>query len=274
MVATRTITVRLAPPVDRRLEKAAALMKQPLAAFLGKAGDEAARRVLLDWAVNAYRRGSMSLSQLAEETGLSVEEVMVAQGSADREAAVGAFLASAKTVAETQGTPQFLELAREAVVAAVSTEDEPGAQPSLKPPTPSAIGSRWRADDNRLLLTTWDEGWRREVDVALDVFSKERKGNTSGPGGPAKAQRGGPFGLTQALREELDAGFLSWLLVKQLSHWCHSEGPGYRGAPRTAARNLSLALFGRVVPPLSAETTPAWEWLSVSERAAVPGSTG
>jgi uncharacterized protein (DUF1778 family) len=110
----RTISVRLDPAAARRLERAARLMKQSRDAFLGKAGDETARRILLKWAVTRYRQGERSFSQLADETGLAVEEIMGAAGNGDRETALAMFLTSCKTVAETERNPEFLRLAQEA----------------------------------------------------------------------------------------------------------------------------------------------------------------
>ena len=157
----RTISVRLDPAAARRLERAARLMKQSRDAFLGKAGDDTARRILLKWAVARYRQGERtrfhlvlvsfpgpssrrriwrfsakspapetrrserpthfrnrvgerSFSQLAEETGLTVEEIMGAAGNGDREAALAMFLTSCKTVAEVERNPEFLRLGQEA----------------------------------------------------------------------------------------------------------------------------------------------------------------
>lgn len=110
----RTISVRLEPAAARRLERAARLMKQSRDAFLGKAGDETARRILLKWAVARYRQGERSFSQLAEDTGLTVEEIMGAAGNGDREAALTMFLTSCKTVAEVERNPEFLRLGQEA----------------------------------------------------------------------------------------------------------------------------------------------------------------
>ncbi|HEY7067368.1 MAG TPA: hypothetical protein VII06_38265 [Chloroflexota bacterium] len=110
----RTISVRLDPAAARRLERAARLMKQSRDAFLGKAGDETARRILLAWAIARYRQGERSFSQLAEETGLTVEEIMGAAGNGDREAALAMFLTSCKTIAEVERNPEFLRLGQEA----------------------------------------------------------------------------------------------------------------------------------------------------------------
>lgn len=109
------VSVRLGPEAERRLQKAAQLMKQSRGAFLEKAGDETARRILLEWAAARYREGGRTFSELAAETGLAVEEVMVAMGSHGREVALEMFLASCKTAAETRGSREFLRLARQAV---------------------------------------------------------------------------------------------------------------------------------------------------------------
>ena len=108
-----TVSVRLTPEAARRLEKAASLTRQSQGAFLEKAGDETAHRILLAWAAEQYREGLKSFSQLAEETGLAVEEIMLAMGDGGREEAIAAFLASCRTVAETQDNPDFLRVAEE-----------------------------------------------------------------------------------------------------------------------------------------------------------------
>jgi uncharacterized protein (DUF1778 family) len=113
----RTISVRLDDEAKQQVERAAKLLRQSSGAFLEKAGEERARAVLLEWAANRYRRGEASLSELAEETGLPVEEVMEAMGSQGREEALEMFLASCRTVAETRGNPEFLRLGQEAVKA-------------------------------------------------------------------------------------------------------------------------------------------------------------
>lgn len=69
----------------------------------------------LERAVSSYRRGERSFSELAGETGLSVEEIMDAVGQGDREAALAMFLASCKTVAESEGNPDFMRLGQAAV---------------------------------------------------------------------------------------------------------------------------------------------------------------
>lgn len=110
----RTVSVRLDDAAAVRLERAARLSRQSRGAFLEQAGDESARRVLREWATSTYRRGERSLSELAAETSIAVEEIVEALGTQDCEAALAMFLASSQTVAEAEKRPEFLRLAREA----------------------------------------------------------------------------------------------------------------------------------------------------------------
>ena len=55
-------------------------MKQSMGTFLEKAGAERARKVLLEWVVSRYQQGEASLSELAEETGLKIEEIVDSAG--------------------------------------------------------------------------------------------------------------------------------------------------------------------------------------------------
>jgi uncharacterized protein (DUF1778 family) len=112
----RTISVRLDDRAEQQVEKAAKLLKQSKGAFLGKAGEERAREVLLEWAINRHHRGEASFSQLAEETGLAVEEIMDAMGQQGKEEALEIFLTSARAAAAIeprQGGAEFLRLAEE-----------------------------------------------------------------------------------------------------------------------------------------------------------------
>lgn len=110
-----TISVRLDDHTKQRVEKAAKLLRQSSGAFLGKAGEERARQILMDWALDRRRRTGASFSELAEETGLGVEEIMEAMGSQGKAEAMEMFLASCRTVAEARNNPHFLRLAEEAV---------------------------------------------------------------------------------------------------------------------------------------------------------------
>lgn len=111
----RTISVRMNEAAKQRVERAAKLSKQSSGAFLEKAGEEQARSTLLKWALERYRDGEVSFSELAQETGLAVEEIMLAAGREGKEEALQAFLASCRTVAEARGDGGFLRDAEEAV---------------------------------------------------------------------------------------------------------------------------------------------------------------
>ncbi len=111
----RTVSVRVDLDGMRRLKQAAKLTKQSSGAFLGTAGEARARQVLLEWSLDRYRRGEDSLSHLASQTGLSVEEIVEAAGTSGKDEALAMFLASCRTVAETQRNPEFLRLGKEAV---------------------------------------------------------------------------------------------------------------------------------------------------------------
>jgi uncharacterized protein (DUF1778 family) len=76
----QTISVRLDNKAKLKVERAARLMRQSSGAFLEKVGTERAHQVLLDSAVSRHRQVEASFSELAEETGLAVEEIMEAVG--------------------------------------------------------------------------------------------------------------------------------------------------------------------------------------------------
>ncbi|MBM2826011.1 MAG: hypothetical protein HW403_75 [Dehalococcoidia bacterium] len=111
----RTISVRLDDAAKQRVERAARLLNQSAGAFLERAGYEQARHILLAWAVDQHRSGKASFSELAAETGLAVEEIMMAMESQGKQETLEMFLASCRTVAETRGNPEFLRLGEEAV---------------------------------------------------------------------------------------------------------------------------------------------------------------
>ena len=118
----RTLSVRLDAAAERRLEKAASLTRQSRGAFLEQAADESARRILLKWAGSRYRPGVASASELADDTGLTVEEIMRSVESSERQIALDSFLASCRTVAERTGNAEFLRTA-ETAARAVAAED-------------------------------------------------------------------------------------------------------------------------------------------------------
>src|SRR5437870_13636859 len=103
----QTISVRVDDATKRRVERASRLLKQSAGAFLEKAGDEQARRVLLDWAIERHRQGAASFSELAAETGLAVEGIMLAAAQEDPLEALETFMTSCRTIAEANGDPEF-----------------------------------------------------------------------------------------------------------------------------------------------------------------------
>lgn len=123
----QTISVRLDAAAKRRVEEAARLTKQSAGAFLESAGDERARWVLLDWALQRHRRGDASFSELASDTGLSVEEIMLAASASNdsRQEALDAFLASCRVVADIRGNPGFFKRGEDAVKTLRQAQEAP-----------------------------------------------------------------------------------------------------------------------------------------------------
>ncbi len=112
-----TVSVRLDAASARRVQRAAQIRNQSRGGFLEQAGNELAQRVLIDWAVAQQRTESRTFSELAEETGIAIEDLMAAVSREDRELALDAFLASCRTIASSDDNPEFLRLAEEAVAA-------------------------------------------------------------------------------------------------------------------------------------------------------------
>ncbi|MGD9890189.1 MAG: DUF1778 domain-containing protein [Dehalococcoidia bacterium] len=113
--AKQTLTVSLDERARRRLEKAAGLLNLSTSDFVTEAADERARVVLLNWAVAAYRAGDHTFSQLAAESGLAVEEIMMAMSRDGNVTVLDNFLDRCRTLAETYDNPEFLRLAEQAV---------------------------------------------------------------------------------------------------------------------------------------------------------------
>ncbi len=110
-----TVSVRLQNETKRQVEMAARITGQSAGAFLGKAGQDRAHQVLLDWATSTYRQGDTTYSKLAEETGLAVEEIMMAMSQSSKDDGLDMYLASCRTLAEIHDDPEFLRLAEDAV---------------------------------------------------------------------------------------------------------------------------------------------------------------
>jgi predicted transcriptional regulator len=85
-----TVSVRLDDASERRIRKAADLLNQSQSDFLKSAGDHLARRIVLDWAVAQYQQGGWSFGELADETGLAIEEIMQSMSAPGTEGMFGA----------------------------------------------------------------------------------------------------------------------------------------------------------------------------------------
>jgi hypothetical protein len=122
----RTVSVRLGDAAGGRVSKAAQLARQSKGAFLARAGEAEAERILLDWAIERYSTGEASLSELAAETGLPLEVIATRIAERRGEAATDMYLASARRLAEVNGDPGFYAEARRAAKA-VAAEDRAAA---------------------------------------------------------------------------------------------------------------------------------------------------
>ncbi|MGH2584219.1 MAG: hypothetical protein ACRDJE_04835 [Dehalococcoidia bacterium] len=135
-----TVTVRADETLQRQLRKAADRRGQSLTAFVEGAAEELARRILLEWAIDRYIEGNHSFGELAEETGMNVEEIMTAMegvGDRDRAAALAAmwgrtrddgsdmFLTAAASIARINDDSSFLQHAERVAARAPVTERHP-----------------------------------------------------------------------------------------------------------------------------------------------------
>lgn len=113
----KTVSVRLEDRAGARVSKAAELARQSKGAFLARAGEEAAKNLLLEWAVERHASGEASLSELAAETGVPVEAIAEhISGRRSREA-TEMYLTSARRLAGALKTPAFYAEAKRAVKA-------------------------------------------------------------------------------------------------------------------------------------------------------------
>jgi len=109
-----TVSVRLASRASVHVDKAAQMLHQSKGAFLAQAGEEAAERILLQWAAEQYAAGVASLSELAAETQLPLERIAqrVAEGRAEQVTEM--YLASCQKLSQTLRMPQFYLTAKKA----------------------------------------------------------------------------------------------------------------------------------------------------------------
>jgi len=114
----KTVSVRLDDEAGARVSKAAQLARQSKGAFLARAGEQAARQMLLDWAVERYASGEASLSELASETKLPLE--VIAEDAAKQRSleSIEMYLTSARRLAKALKTPRFYQEAKRAAESA------------------------------------------------------------------------------------------------------------------------------------------------------------
>lgn len=110
----KTVSVRLDDQAGARVDKAARVVHQSKGAFLARAGEEAADRVLLDWAVQRHAAGEASLSELAFETGVPLEAIAQHVSEQRREQAREMYLTSARRLSEIMEDPRFYADAKRA----------------------------------------------------------------------------------------------------------------------------------------------------------------
>ncbi len=121
----RTLSVRLDEAAQKRVSLAARLSGLSSSAFLGAAGDAHARAVLKAWALGQHQAGARSFSELAEETGLAIEELMLAASEGSWADGLQMFLASCRAIAEAQNDPAFFAAAETAAALVASTPADP-----------------------------------------------------------------------------------------------------------------------------------------------------
>jgi uncharacterized protein (DUF1778 family) len=111
----KTVSVRLEGRADAHVDKAAQLLRQSKGAFLARAGEEVAERVLLKWAVEQYTAGVASLSELAAQTHLPLEAIAQQVAEHRAEEVMKTYLASCRQLAQTLHMPKFYVAAKKAV---------------------------------------------------------------------------------------------------------------------------------------------------------------
>ena len=110
----KTVSVRLGDEAGARVSKAAELARQSKGAFLARAGEQAARQMLLEWAVRRHASGEASLSELASETSLPLEAIAEHAGKQRSSESIQMYLTSARRLAKAMKAPRFYEEAKRA----------------------------------------------------------------------------------------------------------------------------------------------------------------
>ena len=116
----KTVSVRLDRQAGMYIDRAAKLLHQSQGAFLARVGEEAAEQVLLKWAVEQYRAGTTSLSELAEQTDIPLEAIAQQVAESRAQEATEIYLAGCHKLAQNLSLPQFYTTAKKAVQHATS----------------------------------------------------------------------------------------------------------------------------------------------------------
>ena len=116
----KTVSVRLDRQAGMYIDRAAKLLHQSQGAFLARVGEEAAEQVLLKWAVEQYRAGTASLSELAEQTDIPLEAIAQQVAESRAQEATEIYLAGCHKLAQNLNLPQFYTTAKKAVQHATS----------------------------------------------------------------------------------------------------------------------------------------------------------
>jgi len=114
---TTTVTVRLTDEEHEVLRRLCALRRTSQTGYLTHLATSQARKELLAYAVEEYRAGKASLSELAKKTGFDVPTIMeaVAKVTGEDKQVVEGFLSAVKTLADANKDPEFYQLARKVI---------------------------------------------------------------------------------------------------------------------------------------------------------------
>ncbi len=114
---TTTVTVRLTDEEHEVLRRLCALRRTSQTGYLTHLATSQARKELLAYAVEEYRAGRATLSELAKKTGFDVPTIMeaVAKVTGEDKQVVEGFLSAVKTLADANKDPEFYQLARKVI---------------------------------------------------------------------------------------------------------------------------------------------------------------
>jgi uncharacterized protein (DUF1778 family) len=112
-----TVTVRLTDEEYDVLTRLCDLQQTTRTAYLARVATLHAKQDLLSYAVEEYRTGRASLSELATRTGLDVPTIMegVARITGEDTEAVDGFLSAVETLSQLHNDPEFYAMASKAI---------------------------------------------------------------------------------------------------------------------------------------------------------------